>query len=455
MSRPPSIRRQLMNWLLAALCVGALVLVGAAYRLSLIEFNEVLDDSLRQTALLLADRDLAGSLSAPPAGTTPPGVASADTESKMVAIARRLDGTLLYTSEPEIALRFEVVPGASTQRANADEWDVFTVVQSDRVVQVAQPTSVRREGAGESATRLLVPLAILGALFGVLLVVALRRALQPLGVASDALAKRSATSLEPLALDGVPLEILPVVRTLNDLLRRLGVAFEAQRNFVADAAHELRSPVTALQLQAQILEQSRDAQERAQASNELAAGIARVRRLIEQLLHLSRATADETARASSTREPVDLAELARAAVVRWIAEAERCGIDLGAQANERIVIEGHAAQLEILLNNLVENALRYTPRGGVVDVVAQLHGGTPTLGVIDDGPGIAAAERERVFDRFYRSPETIAGDIGSGLGLAIVRSIAEQHGAVVSLHAGRDGRGLEARVTFAPAARPR
>jgi two-component system OmpR family sensor kinase len=323
-------------------------------------------------------------------------------------------------------------------------------VQSDRVVQVAQPTSVRREGAGESATRLLVPLAILGGLFGVLLVVALRRALGPLGVASDALAKRSATSLEPLALDGVPIEILPVVRTLNDLLRRLGVAFEAQRNFVADAAHELRSPVTALQLQAQILEQSGDAQERAQASAELAAGIARARRLIEQLLHLSRASADETARVSSTPEPVDLAELARAAVVRWIAEAERRGIDLGAQADERIVIDGHAAQLEILLNNLVENALRYTPRGGVVDVVAQRQGGTPTLSVIDNGPGIAATERERVFDRFYRSPETIADDIGSGLGLAIVKSIAEHHGAVVSLHEGRDGRGLEARVAFAP-----
>jgi two-component system OmpR family sensor kinase len=446
--RPPSIRRQLMTWVVGALFVGAPLLALAAYRLSLIEFDEVLDDSLRQTALLLADRDLDGAFSSA-AGSTPPAVASADTESKMIAIARRPDGTLLYTSEPKVGLNFVALPGASVQRANDDVWDVFTVVQPDRVVQVVQPTSVRREGAVESATRLLVPLAVLGTVLGVLLIVTLRRALKPLRVANEALSRRNATSLEPLALGGVPVEMLPVVRTLNDLLKRLATAFDVQRNFVADAAHELRSPITALQLQAQILERSKDEHERSRAIAELGAGISRARRLVEQLLHLSRASAGQMASSAAALEPVELGELVRAAVVRWIKLADRRGIDLGARTQQDIVVSGHADQLEILLNNLIENALRYTPGKGTVDVVAEVIEGVPTLSVIDDGPGISPAERERVFDRFYRSAETAAGaEVGSGLGLAIVRSIAAGHGAVVALRDGKGGKGLEALVAF-------
>jgi two-component system, OmpR family, sensor kinase len=442
-----SIRRQLMVWVLGALCLSAPALVLMAYLLGLREFNEVLDDSLRQTALLLADRDLEGALGAGPASSA--ALASADTESELVAIARRTDGTLLYTSDPKMNLRFTATPGASVQPANDALWDVYTVVQSDRVVQVAQPTAVRREGAGEAASQLLAPLLLLIAIMGGLLVVALRRGLKPLAAANEALAQRNAHSLEPLALDGVAIEIQPLVQTLNDLLQRLRAAFEAQRHFVADAAHELRSPVTALQLQAQVLELSHDAHERARASAELSAGIARTRRLIEQLLQLSRASADQSASGVAAFDRVSLDDLARAAVGRWDAEADRRGIDLGAASHATATVDGDAAQLEILLNNLIENALRYTPRGSVVDVIAQCLDGAPALSVIDDGPGLAAAEHARVFDRFYRSPEAIASaESGSGLGLAIVKSIADRHRASVTLHPGARGHGLEVRVVF-------
>ncbi|MEP7102581.1 MAG: ATP-binding protein [Burkholderiales bacterium] len=446
----PSIRRQLIWWVLGALCIGAPVLALAAYWLTLGEIDEVLNDSLKQTALLLADRDLRGAISGSPSIAALP---AASTESQLIAIARRTDGSLLFTSEPETPLRFEATPGTSIQRANGSEWHVFTVVQADRIVQVAQPTAVRRESAAESASQLLVPLAVLIALIGGLLVVALRRGMRPLAVANDALARRNALSLEPLALSGVPVEVLPVVQTLNDLLQRLAAAFAAQRNFVADAAHELRSPITALQLQVQILERSRDAAERALATTELSAGIGRARRLIEQLLELSRASADDGGGELFVCEPVRLAELARAVVVRWAVEAERRGIDLGADASVDASVQGDAAQLEILLNNLVENALRYTPRGGIVDVVTGLIDAAPVLRVIDDGPGIAPAERARVFDRFYRSPEAEASlEPGSGLGLAIVKSIADRHGALISLHEGHRAEGqrvgLEVRVRF-------
>lgn len=439
-----------MVWVLGALCVGAAILVLAAYRLTLGEIDEVLDESLRQTALLLADRDLAHALPAEPAL---PSVASSDTESMLVAMARSPDGRLLFSSQPELPLRFAATPGASVQTANARLWHVFTIVQSDRIIQVAQPTSVRREDAAESASQLLAPLLVLILLIGALLVVALRRGLRPLAMVNAALAERSASSLAPLDLRDVPTEVLPLVHTLNDLLQRLSAAFDLQRHFAADAAHELRSPVTALQLQVQLLARSSCEAERTAATAELAAGIRRVRRLIEQLLSLSHAEADETSAGPSARRPVRLGDLARAAVVRWSVDAERRGIDLGADADDSVAVEGDAGQLEILLGNLVENAIRYTPAGGVVDVVAGLIHGAPTLKVVDNGPGIVEAERARVFDRFYRSPRALAGaEAGSGLGLAIVKTIADRHGATVTLQAGPEGTGFVVKVVFASTA---
>ena len=166
-----------------------------------------------------------------------------------------------------------------------------------------------------------------------------------------------------------------------------------------------RSPLTALQLQIQVLERSRGPAERAEATTELLAGVARARRLVEQLLYLSRASAGDNAGVPLVREPVTLRDVAQAVVARWSLEAEHRHIDLGVDAESESSVDGDAAQLEILLGNLVENALRYTRRGGVVDVVAGDFGGLPALRVFDNGPGIVEMERLRVFDRFYRSPE--------------------------------------------------
>ena len=442
----PSIRRRLIVWVLAALGIASPLLLVAAYLITLREIDEVLDDSLRETARLLADRDLAWTL---PVDTSADPLSLQDTESRLVAIARRPDGSLLFSSQPGLQLWFSPTPGLAVQRANGVAWHVFTVAQADRVIQVAQPASVRRDGAAESASQLLLPLSALVILMGGLLVVALRRGMVPLRQTSDAIAQRSAASLAPLDEQGVPAELLPMVRTLNDLLRRLSEAFAAQRNFVADAAHELRSPVTALQLQIQILQRSHDDAERAEATAALASGIARMRRLIEQLLDLSKTLDADRAAGPDAGEEVHLADLARTVVASLSDTALRRRIDLGVDADGEVVVAGYAAQLEMLVRNLVENALKYTPAGGVVDVVVGAFEGRPAVRVIDDGPGIAEGERERVFDRFYRSPEANASaDSGSGLGMAIVRAIADRHGASVSLHRGRGAAGLEVTVLF-------
>ena len=339
--RPPSIRRRLMIWVLSALSVGALVLVLTAYWLTLGEIDEVLDDSLRQTGLLLADRDLAGVLPAQPVARLVP---SADTESQLVAIARTPDGMLLFTSAPELSLRFDATPELSSQRVNEAQWRVFTVVHADRITQVAQPISVRQGVAAESASQLLLPLFVLITLIGAMLLVALRRGMDPLRLTSEALARRSASSLTPLEVQGVPMELLPLMRTLNDLLHRLSQAFEAQRHFVADAAHELRSPLTALQLQIQVLERSRGPAERAEATTELLAGVARARRLVEQLLYLSRASAGDNAGVPLVREPVTLRDVAQAVVARWSLEAEHRHIDLGVDAESESSVDVSRAQ---------------------------------------------------------------------------------------------------------------
>ena len=445
MSRP-SIRRRLVLWVLVVMGAGAPLLLVAAYLITLSEIDEVLDDSLRQTALLLADRDLALAQPGHPGLGAP---VPDDTESKLVALARRPDGSLMFSSQPELDLSFWPTPGSSVQRLGDVVWHVFTVVQADRTLQVAQPASVRREGAAEAASQLLLPLALLFALVGGLVVAALQRGLLPLQTTSEAIAQRGANSLAPLADAEVPVELLPMVRTLNDLLRRVSTVLDAQRSFIADAAHELRSPVTALQLQLQILEQSRDAAERAEASAALAAGIARTTRLIEQLLDLSRTLEESRIEHAGALPAVRLDEVVRRVVTGLDDAAVRRRIDLGAGIDGELTVAGHATQLENLVRNLVDNALKYTPPGGVVDVLVGHVDGRPALRVVDSGPGIVPAERQRVFDRFYRSPDAVArGDVGSGLGLAIVRAIADRHGAEVSLHAGRDGTGLEVRVLF-------
>ena len=209
----------------------------------------------------------------------------------------------------------------------------------------------------------MLPLSVLVVLMGGLLVAALRRGMAPLRPTSEAIARRGATSLDPLDEHDVPAELLPMVRTLNDLLRRPSAAFAAQRNFVADAAHELRSPVTALQLQLQVLQQSAHGVDRDEAMAAMASGIARMRRLIEQLLDLSKTLEDDHRGATDEGEPVHLTELARSVVAGLSEAALRRRIDLGVEIEGDVAVAGDPAQLAMLLRNLVENAQVHAARG--------------------------------------------------------------------------------------------
>jgi two-component system, OmpR family, sensor kinase len=430
-----SIQRHLGLWVLGASGLGALAIGLLLYLALYTELNEAKDDGLKLVATSVADDGAAAQA---------PGSRAAQRTEIVVQIWSR-QGQALHTSNPRVGIAFSEIEGLQRQRIAGEDWDVHTVVRADRVAQAAQRAAAQQEEAAESAARLFLPFTGLIVIVGVAMIFALRRGLRPLDAAAADIAARSAASLASIDDRDMPREVQPLVRAINGLMQRLASAFEQQRLFVADAAHELRSPVTALKLQVQLLQAAPDDAARHAAVAELRAGVERVQRLIEQLLRLSRL---EPGAAERRIESVALDQLVHAAVARFSRLAEHRDIDLGAQAERHVAVHGDARELETLIDNLIDNALRYTPDGGVVDVVADVHQTRPTLRVIDNGPGIQAEAREDVFDRFRRGDNVAHGEAGSGLGLALVRSPHDRHGAVVSLHTPASGRGLEARVVF-------
>jgi two-component system OmpR family sensor kinase len=304
---------------------------------------------------------------------------------------------------------------------------------------------VRNELAATAAFRTLTPFLLLLPAMGLLVWFTVGRGMRPLEAMARAVKARTPTALQPLPDRGVPFEIQPLVAALNDLLRRLDRTLGAQRQFVADAAHELRTPLTALGLQIQLAERAATAEERAAAFATVKEGLTRAAHLIDQLLTLARQEPDVT---ESPGGNVDLNDLARQVIAEHMLLAATKSIDLGMGRGEAVAVSGDRDGLHIMLRNLVDNAVRYTPEGGKIDVSVYAGPEGPVLEVTDSGPGIAPADRARVFDRFYRG----AGQEipGSGLGLAIVRNIAERHHARVILGEGPGARGLSAKVVFPP-----
>ena len=428
-----SIRRRLLVWLLAAVLAGGLVAAGVVFFQARAEANDLFDYQLRQLALTLRDRSY-----------TPSQFAQVLQGEEALDFAIQVwgpDGTELYESHPQLRVPGAVQLGFSTGEGADGQWRIFAIQQRGLTIQVAQPMAVRSQLAFDAALRTLLPFLVALPLMGLLIWRLVGQEMQVLESTARAVARRTPESLEPIATRSVPDEIQPLVIALNGLLARLGGALSGQRQFIADAAHELRTPLTALKLQLQLAERARDVGEREKAHAMLGEGIARAVRLVEQLLALARLDPD----APSKRDALDLAVLARAAVQGQAARAAHAGLALEAEAPDPVPIDGDRGALETLLDNLVDNALRYTPAGRVV-VRARREGRGAVLEVEDTGPGIAPGERHRVFDRFYRGESAPTG--GTGLGLAIVKRIAERHGAAVELGEGAGGKGLRVKVSF-------
>jgi two-component system OmpR family sensor kinase len=267
--------------------------------------------------------------------------------------------------------------------------------------------------------------------------------LAPLEAMSKAVAKRRPNALEPLAERKLPDELQPLARNLNELLARLDAALASQRRFTADAAHELRTPLAALTLQLDLARRATNPHDVAVALDDLESGVARASHVVEQLMTLARVEPEAMAQ---QRTACDLVAIAKDAIVARAALAADKGIDLGLARATPAIVTGDPTSLGILLSNLLDNALRYTPRGGRIDVTIDADASGATLSVADTGPGIPVEARERVFDRFYRGDDVATP--GSGLGLSIVKRIVDAHGASIELGDGAEGSGLVVRVRF-------
>jgi two-component system sensor histidine kinase TctE len=314
------------------------------------------------------------------------------------------------------------------------------------VVRLVVGETVNKRATLLSEILLEMALPQLGLLLGALLFVrfAVDRGLRPLTVVTAAIEKRGQELLTPVSEAGLPLEARILVTRINELLGRLEQTITAQRRFVSDAAHQLRTPLAALSLHAETAQRSLDAESRNLALRGLQTSVGRAGRITQQLLALARSGPE--AAATRTLVLLDLAVLARSAGETWIGPALARRMDFGFVApGHAVMVLGHAGLLEELINNLIDNALRYCPQGSSVTLSVSARP-APELTLTDDGPGIPEAERERVFERFHRGANVETE--GCGLGLAIVREIATVHGASVHVEAGRGGRGTRIVVRF-------
>lgn len=431
-----SIRRELLITLLSAITLTILIGALATYRTAHTEAHAMFDYQLRQLALSLRDKTLQSG---------PRGEFGGDDDAQDFSVQIwGPDGTRIHLSHPRRGLPQHASIGFATIDTGNARWRVFGLQQAGQVIQVAQPMQVRDRLALAAALRTVAPFLLMLPILGLLIWLVVGRGLRPLEAVARAVSTRTAVALDPLPEHGAPAEVRPLLCALNDLLKRLERALQAQREFIADAAHELRTPLAALSLQMQLAERAGDATARADAFSELKGGLQRATHSLQQLLTLAR---QEPGSGERPRWRVNLGELAAQVIADQLPLAEARQIDLGATPSVRAgVLDGDEEALRILVGNLVSNALRYTPPGGKVDVSSGADDTGVFIEVCDSGPGIPVDERERVFDRFYRRAQS--SEPGSGLGLAIVKAIADRHGARIALDESPLG-GLRVHVEFA------
>ncbi|RQO58595.1 two-component sensor histidine kinase [Paucibacter sp. KBW04] len=416
---PRSLRDRLIVFLLAGMSLAAVLQGLSAYHTALRETDQIFDYQMQQMAFSLRGGVGRGTVSLPLAQ---------DQSFDFLVQVWGVDGASLFRSPGELLLPQRALLGFTELSQGGKRFRVFSLQTPFQVVQVAQDLAVRQRMAGQLAWRTVLPIALMWPFLALLVWWVVGQALSPVHRISEQLTRRSADDLAPVPAQDLPSELQPLMQAFNKLLGRVSQAFAAQQSFVANAAHELRSPLAALNLQWQGLKRAGgDEAARALAQERLGQGIARATRLTEQMLQLARQEAQ-----GPEMQSVDLAALCREAVVEASLGAEQAGVDLGLSHADDLQTQGRPEALRVLMRNLLDNAIKYSSRGGRVDLSLQRDGGHALLRVEDSGPGIPPEQRERVFERFYRGDSTEQVQ-GSGLGLAIVQSVAKAHGATISL----------------------
>lgn len=409
----PSLQGRLASYITILVAAGGLAAASLAYVQSYGDAHELQDAQLQQVAHLVA-------LSAPTVGAVvPPGEPSIDPDDQTIVelsgpFSKSMDLTSVRTDH-----------GMSTVTFEGKEWRAALQILPDgRKVVARQLTEARNEIARHSALQTLLPLLTLIPVLIGLLTVVIRRTLAPIGQMGTMLDMAATADPMDLPAEGVPLEILPFVTSVNAMMHRLREAQQRQKRFIADAAHELRTPIAALSLQAENLA-TFNTNERVQA---LLNGLQRTKGLLEQLLSLSRLQ-DQTE--PVPLQPCDVMAVLRGVVAELLPLTSVKHIDLGLTHAQPCHVLCTPFALRTLLINVLSNAIRHVNEGGQIDIAVTCSGGRMALLVDDDGTGISQQDIPHVFDPFYRSKDSV--NDGTGLGLAIVKAIADQMGAEVSL----------------------
>lgn len=463
----PSIRTQLLAWLvipiLVLLLVGAALTYGLAIRMATDAYDKALLDSVYSIAGCVKKQDGSLSVDIPPAA-----LAILKDNMKDRVMYQVLDEHHRIVAG-DAKLPFPAFEDDDEQDHSVDYRDASIEGEPIRVasikyqlpanpgtylyIQVAETLHGREQIADEILIGTLTTQFVIVTLSGLVVLFGVRRGLRPLNNLRDAVASRTPVDLGPIAVEDVPKEVRPLVTAINELLQRLQDDMQSQRRFVANAAHQLRTPIAGLKTQTELALRQNDPADVQHALSLIRTGAERAARLANQLLALARS--EPGAANTELFQQVDLNVVAREATKEFVPEAIRKNIDLGFEGTTQPVhVLGDQSSLHELAANLIDNAVLYTPAGGHVTVRIEPGrrdngvGKSAELIIEDDGPGIPAEERERIFERFYRISDRSASASGSGLGLAIVREIANIHRAEVIVGDGPGGHGASVRIVF-------
>jgi two-component system sensor histidine kinase TctE len=314
------------------------------------------------------------------------------------------------------------------------------------LVEVAETLSKRKQMAREIMAGMVLPQLLMVCLAGIMVWYGVKRGLRPLDKLRTEIGQRSHLDLSAVSAESAPQEVQPLLLSMNELMARVRQAMELQQRFIADASHQLRTPLAGLQTQAEVALREHDPANVRHALERILESTVRLSHLVAQLLALARVEPGP-GREASSMQPLDLARLAREVTAEWVSAALARDIDLGFECTEgEMMVSGDAVLLREMLANLLDNAIRYMVDSGEITVHVFCENSQVLLAVEDHGPGIPVTERERVFERFYRLPDSTSG--GCGLGLAIVREIVLAHQAKITITDSANGHGARVTVAF-------
>jgi two-component system, OmpR family, sensor kinase len=435
-----SIRVELAFYLtITIICVIGL-LSFLSYHSASEELGELYDANLQHMAEVIAENYSQQAASVTSQSSPPVNSKIQGEEDYLIKVMH--DNRTLYLSHQRVFDLQSAKIGLSTQSVNHQRWRLYLVQSGALTVIAAQDYRLRQRTIRQTAINLILPQLLIVPFLVIISLLVIRKTFGPLLAISAAIETRNPEDLQPLAFEKMPKEVIPIVQALNLWMLKVANMVALQKRFTSDAAHELRTPVTALKLQISSMVNAGKA-EFNQLVSLANAGVYRMERLVQQLLTLARVDPEAI---SPIQQPIHLNPLLIKVLNEVKAIYVKKQLDVGFTHIDEASIVGSAEEIEILLNNLIINAIHYTPAKGVINLKLMQLPDAVLFEVEDSGPGILPADMDKVFDRFYRSEHAKVS--GSGLGLAIVKEIAQKHFAEVSLNNKPDGSGLLVTVRF-------